>query len=91
MGRTPGQVTVTTTATLLLALNPARTAYHLVNTGTVTVYLGGSNVTTSNGHALLAGTSSPQWSRGLGADTVSPVYGIVASGTALVTVEQHAI
>lgn len=79
-------VTVTTTATRLDTTDD--TADHIVgqslvfyNNGSVTVYLGGSDVTTSNGFPIAAGSSSP----GLN-DTAEAWYGITASSSADVRV-----
>lgn len=65
-----------TTATLLLAANPARATAMLVNNGTATVFLGkDATVTTTTGIPLAAGASlvddrsSDAW------------YGILATGT----------
>lgn len=67
--------TVTTTATLIdTSLATGREAALLRNNGAVTVYLGGSGVTTSTGFPLAAGES-------LTLPRGASVYGIVASGT----------
>jgi hypothetical protein len=90
LGKTSSQVSVSTTAKLILAANPACTFYELVNTTSgVTVFLGPTNqVTASTGHALLPGVPMPRrWKHG--DDTQTAVYGITASGTAVVTVDSH--
>lgn len=80
-GFTATQVSVGNTATLLSALNSARTRITITNAGTTAVYLGASGVTTSTG-ALLAGiVGYPVLYR-----TTAAIYGIVASGTQTVTV-----
>lgn len=48
------------------------------NNGAVTVYLGGSDVTTSNGAPVAAGA----WGPSFDLEGQHPLYGIVASGTA---------
>lgn len=81
MSVTSAAVSVGTTAT---ALNPADAdaqAVLIQNKGTVEVFIGGSNVTTTIGAGLAAGAEK---SMDLSAGEV--VYGIVASGTADVRV-----
>lgn len=77
---TPAQVSVATTATLIVAARTGRNLISIVNTTTTPIYLGGSGVTTSTGQ-LLPGV--------VGASLTLPytgaLYGIVASGTATVT------
>lgn len=75
-----GQVSVATTATLIIAANGVRQAVLITNThATATVFLGvGLGVTTATGHALTAGSS-------ITLPVGSPVYGIVAASTATVT------
>lgn len=82
---TSSQVTVAATATSLLASNTARVGALIVNNGTVSVFLGQtSGVTTSNGLELPAKAAlsidSPLYTGAL--------YGIVASGTAAVTIAE---
>lgn len=81
MATTQTVVSVTTTPTAINStadtggiMGQSSLAY---NDGAVTVYLGGSNVTTANGYPFPAGAS-------LTIDAVSGddvVYGVVASGT----------
>lgn len=77
---TPGQATIGTTPTLIAAARSGRQSITVTNTGTTAVYLGGSGVTTTTG-AYLPGV--------VGATITIPfsgaLYGIVASGTQLVT------
>lgn len=56
------------------------------NIGSVTVYLGGSGVTTSNGVPVAAGAWSPAVNSGKDA-----IYGIVATGTCEVRVLEAGI
>lgn len=71
-----GQVTVSTTATLILAANGERHDATLVNLGTTDVYIGDSEVTTSTG-VLLLGTKGTA----LTLNTRAAIYAIVGSGT----------
>lgn len=83
---TPTQVTVPATANgiLIIAANTARLGASITNPGPADVYVqqGATGVTTSNGWAIPAGTAfnidSPLYTGAL--------YGIVASGTQVVTV-----
>lgn len=69
-----GQVSIANTATLIIAAG-TRQGILVTNPSTsVTVYIGGSGVTTGNGQPLLPGCS-------LTLPVVSAVYGIVASST----------
>ncbi len=52
-----GQLAVTTTAAQVVGQNLNRYSVVITNTGTTTVYLGGSAVTTTTGQALPAGQS----------------------------------
>ena len=77
------QVSVGASATSILSSRAGRLAVVITNTGTTAVYLGGASVTTANG-ALLAGVA--------GASKTIPftgaVFGIAASGSQTVTVEE---
>lgn len=74
-----GQVSVGTTPTLIAASNGLRYALLITNiSSTVTVYIGNSAVTASNGQVLGPGQS-------LTIPVVGPVYGVVASGTQTVS------
>jgi hypothetical protein len=75
------QVTVTGTATQLVAANASRSGFQVVNTSTTDVYLGESNVTTSTGH-LLAGTKGAS----IGFATTQAVYGITSGASEVVTI-----
>lgn len=80
-GFTATQVSVTSSPTLLSALNNARTRITITNTAATAVYLGGSGVATTTG-ALLAGIIGyPALYR-----TTAAIYGIVATGSVTVTV-----
>jgi hypothetical protein len=82
---TATQVTVATTATLIAAANPNRKFIEIVNTdAAVNVFIGGSGVTTSNGHAIYPGGAGKLTLRG--AITTAAIYGIVAASTEVVTV-----
>ena len=80
----PSQVSVANTATSLLASRAGRQAVIVTQMGTTPVYLGGSGVTAATG-AFLAGV--------IGAVKVIPttaaVYGITATGSQSVSVEEH--
>lgn len=70
-----GQVTVTTSATLIVGLGVGRRRVTIKNThATVTMYAGNSGVTVGNGMEIKAGESESFIVR-------APVYGIAASGT----------
>lgn len=83
---TASQVTVPATAngTAILAANTSRLGATISNPGPSTVYIqqGATGVTTSNGFAILSGCSynidEPLYT--------GAIYGIVASGTQVVTV-----
>ena len=72
------QISVGSTATLIIAANASRAALAIANPSAVTVYLGASGVTAATGHALLTGTAITM-------PVTSAVYGIVASGSQTVT------
>jgi hypothetical protein len=65
----------TTAAMLLVAGDSATSAVEIINQGTVTVYLGGSDVTASTGTPLFVNT------RRTFKHVVNPIYGITASST----------
>ena len=69
------QVTITTTASVIVSANSYRNIY-LHNLGGGAVYLGGSNVTTSNGYKLDNGDKLT-----LIIGDVEALYGVAASGT----------
>lgn len=77
---TPAQVSVTTSATLIVAARAGRTLVTVENTTTTDIYIGGASVTTSTGH-LLPGTKGAS----LTIPYTGALYGIVASGSATVT------
>ncbi len=69
-------VTVTTTATLVVPKDDKPRTVYLHNSAGVTVYLGGSAVTTSNGWHLGNGETET-----LFIPTSETLYGIVAAGS----------
>lgn len=73
-----GQVSVGSSATQIIAANTRQAVLITNPSSTVTVYIGGSGVTTSNGQELL-----PEQSITL--PVVSAVYGIVATGSQTVS------
>jgi len=73
---TSAQVTVTTTATLLVAANIMDQTVWLHNLGGGAVYLGDANVTTSNGYKLDNGDKMQ-----VPVGDHEGLYGIAASGT----------
>lgn len=76
------QVTVDTSADLLVASNSSRKALGIINTGSVTVYIGASGVTASTGWPVAAGAQFTM-------DTLvstAAIYGITASSSAVVAV-----
>jgi hypothetical protein len=75
-----GQVTVTTTATLLRAANTSRSAVVLVNHGSTNVFIGFTSAVTSTTGVMLVGIPGQT----LTIQTRSSIYGIVASGTQVV-------
>ena len=73
-----GQVSVASTATLIIAANTRQAVLITNPSTTVTVYIGGSGVTTGNGQELLPGNS-------ITLPVVSAVYGVVATSTLTVS------
>jgi hypothetical protein len=73
-----GQVSVANTATLIIAAGTRQGVVITNPSTTVTVFIGGSGVTTGNGQELLPGNS-------VTLPVVSAVYGIVASSTQTVS------
>lgn len=70
-----GNVTVTTSATLIIATNTSRTSLLIRNNSGATLFIGGDNsVTTSTGYRITGGQS-------MYILETDEVYGIVASGT----------
>jgi hypothetical protein len=78
---TSAQVTVTTTATLLVAANIMDQTVLLHNLGGGAVYLGDVNVTTSNGYKLDNGDKLQ-----VPVGDHEGLYGIAASGTHMIAV-----
>ena len=73
---TSAQVTITTTATLLVAANIMDQTVWLHNLGGGAVYLGDANVTTANGYKLDNGDKMQ-----LPVGDNEGLYGVTASGT----------
>ena len=69
------QVTITSTASVIVSANSYRNIY-LHNLGGGAIYIGGSNVTTSNGYKL---DNNDKLSLIIG--DVEALYGVAASGT----------
>jgi hypothetical protein len=69
------QVTITTTASVIVSATSYRNI-HLHNLGGGAIYIGGSDVTTSNGYKLDNGDSLS-----LIIGDVGALYGVAASGT----------
>ena len=69
------QVTITSTASVIVSANSYRNIY-LHNLGGGAIYIGGSNVTTSNGYKLDNGDKLS-----LIVGDVEALYGVAASGT----------
>ena len=69
------QVTITSTASVIISANSYRNIY-LHNLGGGAIYIGGSNVTTSNGYKLDNGEKLT-----LIIGDVEALYGVAASGT----------
>jgi hypothetical protein len=69
------QVTITTTASVIVSATSYRNI-HLHNLGGGAIYIGGSDVTTSNGYKLDNGDSLS-----LIIGDVEALYGVAASGT----------
>lgn len=88
------QVSVTTTPTLLKPPvdstdSTSGNSYAFHNMSSVIVWIGGSDVSTSNGYPVMAGFSSPTIPGGqVGGESAEgdDFYGVVASGTATVAV-----
>ena len=75
-----GQVSISDTATLIVAANATRRGVIIVNHGTTDVYIGAPTVTTSAG-LLLAGTKGASISLGY----KGAVQGIVATGSQVIS------
>jgi hypothetical protein len=69
------QVTITTTASIIVSANSYKNIY-LHNLGGGAIYLGGSNVTTSNGYKLDNGDKLT-----LIIGDTEALYGVAANGT----------
>jgi hypothetical protein len=78
---TSAQITVTTTATLLVAANIAYQTVWLHNLGGGTMYLGNANVTTANGYKFDNGDKMQ-----LLVGDNEGLYAIAASGTHTIAV-----
>ncbi|QPQ55593.1 hypothetical protein IC614_03045 [Allosphingosinicella flava] len=75
-----GQVTIGTTPTVIAVMQDERGAITIINHGTTDVFIGGAAVSTGNG-ALLAGSKGAS----ITIPTIGPLYGIVGTGTQLVS------
>lgn len=75
-----GQVSVGTSATLIVAARSGRKNVIIVQGGTTNVYLGGSTVTTATGGELVGIEGT-----GFQIDGAAAVYGVVGSGTQTVS------
>ena len=75
----PTQVTVGTTAVLIVAARTGRATLTIENTGTTPIYVGGAGVTTSTGFPIPGAAGASLTLAYTGA-----LYGISASGTAVV-------
>jgi len=70
-----GNISVTTSATLIKATNTSRKSILIRNNGSSTLYIGGNNsVTTSNGFEVIAGEE-------IYIKDTDEIYGIITSGT----------
>jgi hypothetical protein len=78
------QATIGTTPTLILAQRSGRDTGVIENTGTTPVYLGNASVTVNNG-LLLPGVLGAS----VALETTDAVYGIVASGTQVVSAVEN--
>ena len=79
---TTSQTSVTTSVTPLLVTRSSRVGVIIVNiTGSAAIYIGNSNVTSSNGH-FLPGTSGAS----VYIPITCPIYAVSASGTQTVSV-----
>ncbi len=71
-----GQAQVSTTPTVIIPYDLAGKAVIIRNTGTSTVYIGGSGVTPATGYPLLT-TDTPMQPLPVN----EPIYGVTSSGT----------
>jgi len=87
MAITNTAVTVATTATVIAALDPTRRTLLFQNPNANTIFVGGSGVTTANGHPVLQNTTF-QLNQSLREDiTVQQAwFGIVATSTEVLRV-----
>lgn len=91
MSNTPSStVSVGTSATQLTTTDPRRKVVYLTNDGSVTVYVGDANVTTTAYLFKIAAGEEVQVTPGIYEDPLPayPLFGRVASGTASVSVGQ---
>jgi hypothetical protein len=78
-----GQVTATTSATLIVAANSSRKKLTLKNTGSITVYIGSnSSVLTTTGFPILAGETMDA------SDLLTNVYAICASTSTIMYIDE---
>ena len=70
-----GQSTVTTTAAIIIPYDLGGRQVQIKNTGSVTIYIGGSGLTLANGYPLAANEAPYP------IPCSNPIYGMTASGT----------
>lgn len=74
------QITVGATATLIVAARAGRQSVSITTTAATVLYIGASGVTTTTGHYIAASAGAT-----ITVNTAAAVYGVVASGTLVVT------
>ena len=77
-----GQITVATTATLVITRRATRRAIGILNTGSNTIYIGPQGVTTTTGHSLPSGAF-------IGLPTVAEIWAIGASASSVTYTEVY--
>jgi hypothetical protein len=77
-----GQVTVATTATLVVTRRATRRSIGILNSGSNTIYLGGPTVTTTTGHQLPSGAF-------IGIPTTAEIWAIAATSSSVTFVEAY--
>lgn len=81
---TTGQVALSSAGVLISTANSTRTSITIVNLNTTDIYIGAIGVTTSTGQLLL-GTKGAA----ITLEVVGAIYGVVATGTPLVSYEEE--
>jgi hypothetical protein len=79
-GLNTGQVTLGTTATAIVPLNPTRTRLTIYNVGGSAAFLGGATVSATTGVPLPASVGAA-----VTVNTAAALYGIVTTGTEVVS------